>query len=113
LGLNSNCFDIFSISRYSTVYLLILYVSDLTHHNKWTTDSKRKNIKEIDNVADTVNNPISRVVNPLILNLSNALAERLNGKIQELRTVAKGYRTFANIRSALLFFHGDLDLYSH
>jgi hypothetical protein len=111
LGLNSNQFNIFSISIYSTDYLLILYVSDLTLHNKWTTDSKRKNIKEIDNVVETVNNPISGVVNALTLNLSNALAERLNGKIQELKTVAKGYRTFVNIRSVLLFFHFGLDLH--
>jgi transposase len=49
----------------------------------------------------------------LIMNLSNAMAERLNGKIQELKTVGKGYRTFANFRSAILFFHGGLDLYPH
>jgi transposase len=62
-----------------------------TRYNKWTADSKRKNIKEIDNIVDTVNNPISGVVNALILNLSNAMTERLNGKIQELKAVAKGY----------------------
>jgi transposase len=31
------------------------------------------------------------VVNALIMNLSNAMAEGLNGKIQELKTVGKGY----------------------
>jgi transposase len=82
-------------------------------YNKWTADSKRKNIKEIDNVVDIFNNHFSGVVNALILNLSNALAERLNGKIQELKTVAKGYQTFANFRSTLLFFRGGLDLYPH
>jgi len=84
-----------------------------TLYNKWTTDSKRKNIKEIDKVIETFNNHISGVVNALIMNLSNAMAERLNGKIQELKTVGKGYRTFANFRSAILFFHGGLDLYPH
>jgi len=39
------------------------------------------------------------------------MAERLNGKIQEVKTVARGYRTFKNFRSAILFFHGGLDLY--
>jgi transposase len=53
-----------------------------TLYNKWTTDSKRKNIKEIDKVIETFNNHISGVVNALIMNLSNAMAERLNGKIQ-------------------------------
>ena len=35
---------------------------------------------------------------------SNAMAERLNGKIQEIKTVARGYRIFKNFRSAILFF---------
>ena len=38
----------------------------------------------------------------------NAMAERLNGKIQEIKTVARGYRTFKNFRSTILFFHGGL-----
>jgi len=84
-----------------------------TLYNKWTADSKWKKIKEIDKIVETFNNHISEVVNALIMNLSNAIAERLNGKIQELKTVGKGYRTFANFRSAILFFHGGLDLYPH
>jgi len=55
---------------------------------------------------------------PLILeawaswhNFNNAMAERLNGKIQEVKLIGRGYRTFENFRSAILFFHGGLDLY--
>lgn len=51
------------------------------------------------------------VVNALISNLNNAMAERLNGKIQEVKLVSKGYRIFENFRSAILFFHGGLDPY--
>jgi transposase len=43
------------------------------------------------------------VVNALIMNRSNAMTEGLKGEIQELKTVAKGYRTSANFRSAMLF----------
>lgn len=67
-----------------------------TLYNKWTADSKRRKIKEIDKVIETFNNHVSGVVNALIMNLSNAMAERLNGKIQELKTVGRGYRTFTN-----------------
>jgi transposase len=84
-----------------------------TLFNKWTADSKKKNLKEIDKVIETFNNHISGVVNALIMNLSNAMTERLNGKIQELKTVGKGYRTFSKFRSAILFFNGGLDLYTH
>ncbi len=54
---------------------------------------------------------IDGVVNALISNLNNAMAERLNGKIQELKLIGRGYRRFENFRSAILFFHGGLNLY--
>ena len=81
--------------------------------NQWTIDSKGRKIKEIDKVVDMFNNHIKGVVNALISNLTNAMAERLNGKIQELKTVGRGYRTFKNFRSAILFFNGKLNLYPH
>ena len=80
--------------------------------NRWAVATKRK-IKEIDKVVTMFNSHISGVVNALINNLSNAMAERLNGKIQELKTVGRGYRTFINYRSEILFFHGGIDLYPH
>lgn len=81
--------------------------------NRWTMDATRRKIKEIDKVVEMFNNHISGVVNALLTNLTNAMAERLNGKIQELKTVGRGYRTFANFRSAILFFNGGLNLYPH
>jgi len=51
-----------------------------TLYNKRTADSKRRKIKEIDKVVETFNNHISGVVNALIMNLSNAMAERLNSR---------------------------------
>ena len=68
-------------------------------------------IKEVNKVIETFKNHLSGVVNALIDTHSNAMAERLNGKIQEIKTVGRGYRTFKNFRSAILFFHGGLDLY--
>lgn len=78
---------------------------------KWVSDAISKNIKEITKVVDMFNNHIIGVVNALVSNFNNAMAERLNGKIQELKTVGRGYRTFENFRSAILFFHGGLNLY--
>ena len=51
------------------------------------------------------------IVNAMALNKNNAMAERLNGKIQEIKLSAKGYRKFENFRTAILFFHGKLNLY--
>jgi transposase len=76
---------------------------------KWVSDAMSKNIKEITKVVDMFNNHIIGVVNALVSNFNNAMAERLNGKIQELKTVGRGYRTFEIFRSAILFFHGGLN----
>ena len=53
----------------------------------------------------------SGVLSALTNNITNAMAKRLNGKIQQLKTSARGYRSFENFKSSILFFHGGLDLY--
>jgi len=77
----------------------------------WAQDSFQKCIKEMNKVITTFLSHAWGIVNALISGLSNAMAERLNGKIQEIKLVARGYRKFQNFRSAILFFHGGLDLY--
>ncbi len=52
------------------------------------------NIKEMIKVAKIFNNHLKGVCNEMVESFSNAMAERLNGKIQEIKTVARGYRTF-------------------
>ena len=37
----------------------------------------------------------------------------MNGKIQEIKTIGRGYRKFENFRVAILFFCGGLDLKPH
>jgi transposase len=77
----------------------------------WAQDSFSKCISEMNKVVTTFINHARGVVNALISGLNNAMAERLNGKIQEIKLTARGYRKFQNFRSAILFFHGGLNLY--
>jgi transposase len=77
----------------------------------WAQDSFMQGIKEVNKVIMMLLNHVRGVVNALISNLNNAMAERLNGKIQELKFVGRGYSLFKNFRSAILFFYGGLDLY--
>jgi transposase len=77
----------------------------------WAQDSFMHGIKEVNKVVLMFVSHMRGVVNALISNLNNAMAERLNGKIQEIKLVGRGYRKFVNFRSAILFFHGGLDLY--
>lgn len=77
----------------------------------WAQDSFMKGIKEVNKVILMFLNHSKGVVNALCSNINNAMAERLNGKIQEIKTVGRGYRNFENFRSAILFFHGGLNLF--
>ena len=78
---------------------------------KWLTFVSNTNIKEMTKVSEIFKNHLSGVINAMIESFSNAMAERLNGKIQEVKSTGRGYRKFENFRSAILFFHGGLSLY--
>jgi len=78
---------------------------------KWGSSVIHSKIEEMLEVAKVFNRHLSGVCNALVSTFSNAMAERLNGKIQEVKSIARGYRTFDKFRSAILFFHGGLNLY--
>lgn len=78
---------------------------------RWAQESYHLRIKEVSKVVDMFDNHMRGVVNALLQSFSNAMAERLNGKIQEIKLSARGYRQFQNFRSAILFFMGGLNLY--
>ncbi len=77
----------------------------------WRDFCNWEDIAEISKVTKMFTNHIVGVCNALVETLSNAMAERLNGKIQEIKTIGRGYRTFDNFRSVILFFNGGLNLY--
>ncbi len=77
----------------------------------WARSALNRQIKEVSKVVEMFKRHLSGVANALVTEFNNAMAERLNGKIQEIKTTARGYRTFEKIRSAILFFHGGLNLY--
>jgi transposase len=73
--------------------------------------SLKLNIGAISNVVKMFGRHLKGVVYALANKFSNAMAERLNGKIQVLKSISRGHRTFDNFRSAILFFYGGLDVY--
>jgi transposase len=77
---------------------------------EWYQSVKTTKINEVIKVAEMFVEHLRGVLNAMTSSLSNAMAERLNGKIQLLKTVARGYRKFENFRSAILFFYGKLSL---
>lgn len=78
---------------------------------QWVSYALQSNIQEVTRVVDTFKRHIKGIINAMVDTFTNAMAERLNGKIQEVKACGRGYRKFENFRSAILFFHGGLYLY--
>jgi len=79
--------------------------------SEWNSFVMWEAIPELTKVAKMFGRHTRGVCNALVEKASNAMAERLNGKIQLIKTVGRGYRKFHNFRSAILFFNGGLELY--
>ncbi len=77
---------------------------------EWHQEVKKSGIEEVIKVAEIFANHLRGVLNAMTSVVSNAIAERLNGKIQLLKSIGRGYRKFENFRSAILFFYGKLSL---
>jgi transposase len=82
-----------------------------TIFQEWHKSVKVTGIKEVIKVAEMFSTHLQGVLNAMTSTFSNAMAERLNGKIQLLKAIGRGYRKFDNFRSAILFFYGKLDLF--
>jgi len=78
---------------------------------EWHKAVKKSGIAEVIKVAEIFANHLRGVLNAMTSEVSNAIAERLNGKIQLLKSIGRGYRKFENFRSAILFFYGKLKLF--
>ena len=77
----------------------------------WLESVKEEAVKEVTQIAEMFERHREGVCNALCYEHSNARAERINGKIKEVKTVGRGYRKFKNFRSEILFFHGGLQLH--
>lgn len=78
---------------------------------KWINKSRKIQNEVIQKVVNTFYDHLPGILNAIQTKATNAIAEKLNGKIQELKSVGKGYRRYENFRSAILFFNGKLNLY--
>lgn len=62
-------------------------------------------------VAEMLNTHLAGLLAYLRHHVTNAMAEGLNSRIQQIKASAHGFRRFASYRIAILFFLGKLDLY--
>ena len=83
------------------------------YFNLWLDRVLSSGIKEMETIAVRFEEHFEGVRNALYLEQSNSRAENLNGRIQKVKSIGKGYRSFKKFRSVTLFFLVNLDLYPH
>jgi transposase len=79
--------------------------------NFWYFKATHSGLAPVIKVAKTLKRHIKNILTYWTYFVSNSFAEGINSVIQEIKTVARGFRNFENYRTAILFFCGDLDLY--
>lgn len=77
---------------------------------KWFFRATHSHLPPIAKVAWMLKERFEHVVTYVKHRITNAVAEGLNSKIQALKSAARGFRTFANYRIAILFHCGSLDM---
>lgn len=78
---------------------------------RWYFAATHSRLMPIIKVAKTIQNHFENIITYLKHHITNAFAEGINSKIQQIKTVARGFRGFSNYRNAILFYCGKLDLY--
>ena len=79
--------------------------------NKWYKEVYNCNLVPMNKVADMLKKHLDDILNYLKYPITNAIAEGINSKIQNIKCTARGFRSFQNYRIAILFFCGNLELY--
>jgi len=74
----------------------------------WATHSKLKPVIE---AAKTIKRHLQGILAYLKYQITNAVTEGLNSKIQSIKSNARGFKNFQNYRIAILFNCGKLDLH--
>jgi transposase len=77
---------------------------------RWLEDARQRNLPALTAVAKTIADHAVGLLNYIEHPVTNALAENLNGKIQQLKATARGFRSFAHYRINILFHFAGLDL---
>ena len=77
---------------------------------RWYSRAVRSRLEPIRKVAKMIRNHWDAVINAAVSSISDARAESINAKLQEIKRRAHGYRNRAHFRLAIYFHLGGLEL---
>lgn len=78
---------------------------------QWYGWVSRSRLKPLIKVAKMLKSHVENILTYLRHPITNAVTEGLNSKIQLIKANARGFRSFENYRTRILFYCGKLDLY--
>lgn len=78
---------------------------------RWLSWASRCRLKPMVKVARTVRRHLDGILNAVVSKVTNAMAEGINSKIQQVKKNARGFRNRDRFRNAIYFYCGGLDLY--
>jgi len=82
----------------------------LAFFKKWKNRALRSRLPVFVKLAQSLATSLPELLNYFAYRITNAMSEGFNSVIQQLKAAARGFRSFANYRSRILFFCAKLDL---
>lgn len=77
---------------------------------RWYAHAIRSKLEPIKAVARSLRDHLPELLNYFEHRITNAVSEGFNSRIQAIKAAARGFRSFKNYRSRILFFCGKLDM---
>ena len=81
------------------------------YFHEWFEDAMKTNITAIKKVATMFKKHIQGILNYLKHRITNAQLESINSIIQQIKMIARGFKSFEKFRIAVLFHLGKLNMY--
>jgi len=81
-----------------------------TYFQDWYSWASRCRLNPMVKVAKMIKKRLANVLTYFKHHITNAVSEGFNSRIQSLKANARGFRTFENYRTRILFYCGKLDL---
>ena len=78
---------------------------------QWLAKAKACDLSPVTKVATMLQNHLPGLLNYITHQITNAVTEGFNSKIQMIKSCARGFRSFSNYRTAILFHCGKLELH--
>jgi transposase len=85
-------------------------ISAKSFFEQWYSSAIKSKIEPVKKVARMLLNHLDGLINYFDHRITNAITEGFNSRIQAIKAAARGFRSFKNYRTRILFFCGKLDL---